>query len=128
MSRSIAVALESARFGDEFIELHVPADTQTRHARILRAWRNRHFLVQLYQDGSFERLSVNRASIDPVTEGWRDGITWDELMACKRAVGYGDRWCVEAYPPDDDVVNVAAIRHLFVLDDAPLWAWRNRRP
>lgn len=127
MSRAIAVAVESSRFRDDFVEIEVPANAETRRSRLLRAWRNRDFLVQLYKDGSFERLSISRASVDPTTGRWRDGITWDELMACKHAVGYGDRWAVEAYPPDDEVVNVAAIRHLFVLDDAPLWAWRNGR-
>jgi hypothetical protein len=121
--RAFQCAIESAKYGADFVELAVPADAGTSRAVLLRAWRNRTFLVQLYQDGSFERLSINRASIDAATDRWKDGISWDELMECKRAVGYGDRWCVEAYPPDAAVVNVANIRHLFVLDDPPIWAW-----
>lgn len=44
-----------------------------------------------------------------------DGITWDDLQWIKRAAGYGDREAVEVYPLDDDVVNVANMRHLWIL-------------
>lgn len=125
----LQVALVNARFGPEFVELHVPAETSRRSetAKLVRAWRNRWFLVQLYHEGSFERLTINRTAVNVAGDRWVDGITWDELMDCKRAVGYGDRWCVEAYPADAEVVNVANLRHLFVLDGPPVWAWSHGR-
>jgi hypothetical protein len=89
--------------------------------RPLKSWRSRDFLAQLFQDGDCLRLSVNRTDIDN-SGNWKDGITWDELMACKRACGFGNQWAVEVFPPDSQVVNVAPIRHLFLIDQPP-YAW-----
>lgn len=52
-----------------------------------------------------------------------DGITWDELQALKRQCGFGDRFAVEVYPADLDVVNVGNLRHLWVLQGALPFAW-----
>lgn len=46
--------------------------------------------------------------------GWADGLTWDELQAIKRDVGFGDWYGFEIYPPDQQVVNAANIRHLWI--------------
>lgn len=81
-------------------------------------WRSRHFLVQVYDHGPhMERLSVNKTDIDLRTRRWSDRITWDELMEVKRQVGRGDKDAVEAYPADEDIVNVANMRHLFVFKE-----------
>jgi len=87
----------------------------------LKTWRSRTFLVQLYDQDGHLRLSVNRVDIDNAGN-WKDGITWEQLMECKRACGFGDRWAVEVYPPDAQIVNVAPIRHLFLVDQPP-FAW-----
>lgn len=79
----------------------------------IAVWRSRHFLVQVFMETDAIRLSVNRTDVDG--EGrWRDGITWDELQKIKCAVGYGPWMALEFYPPDEDVVNVANIRHLWI--------------
>lgn len=57
---------------------------------------------------------------------WEDRITWDELQAAKADIGLGDRWAVEAFPPDAELVNVANMRHLFVLEEAPEWGWTRK--
>ncbi len=64
-----------------------------------------------------QRLSIRRAD-------GREGVTWDELMAVKAEIGLAERWAVEVYPPDADVVNVANMRHLWLLDGRPIYAWR----
>lgn len=92
----------------------------------IEVWRSRGFLVQVFvdrcEDRDYERLSVLRTSVN--AEGrFCDGITWDELMRIKRECGRGDAWAVEVYPPDASVVNVQNIRHLFLLDEAPPFAW-----
>ncbi len=82
----------------------------------LEVLRSRDFLVQVFSpaDRSTRRLSVNRTDCDK--EGnWLEGITWDELMRLKREAGYGDYCAVEFYPPDKDIVNVANMRHLFLV-------------
>ena len=89
-------------------------------------WRSREFVVQAFTiPGCVVRLSINRTHVDPATMRWVDGITWDELQALKSQAGYGDREAVEVYPPDAHVVDVASIRHLWVLP-APLpFSWRS---
>jgi hypothetical protein len=92
----------------------------------LRAWASRTLLVQLFDNDGTLRLSINRAEID--NNGmWRDGITWDELQSAKSEIGYGDHWAVEIYPPNDKVVNVANIRHLWILPHAPEFGWNNKK-
>ena len=81
----------------------------------VRAWRSQEFLVQQFVEGEHIRLSVNRTHVDPATMAWVDGITWDELQRLKREAGYGSWLAVEVYPPDSAVVNVANIRHLWIL-------------
>jgi hypothetical protein len=53
---------------------------------------------------------------------WKDGILWDELMEVKTAVGFGERWAVEVFPPDAHLVNVANMRHLWITHRPP-FAW-----
>ena len=92
----------------------------------IRAWKSRRFVVQLYEPANGgQRISVRRstanAMIRPKNRDTRP-ISWDELMAVKRLVGFGDRWAVEVYPPDAGVMDVAPMRHLF-LCDRPEFAW-----
>ncbi len=70
------------------------------------------------------RLSVNRTMINDKGE-WIDGITWEELQKIKNQCGYTDRAAVELFPPEHDIVNVANIRHLFVLETIPEYLWSN---
>ncbi len=114
-----------------FVEL--PMETwpymDGRQASVARvaAWRSREFLVQAIMERGLLRLSVNRTDLD-ASGNWKDGITWDELQTIKSAAGYGDRDAVEAYPKNSDVVNVANIRHLWILPnhaDLPVF-WRKK--
>lgn len=80
-------------------------------------WTSKDWVVLIYEStgSEAERITVRRTSGD-------DGITWDDLMAIKRAVGRGSYWAVEIYPPDDQVHNVANMRHLWVVE-RPDFAW-----
>lgn len=86
-------------------------------------WRSRDFLVQLFRDGDHVRITVNRTH-SPNGLDWADGITWDELQQIKAEIGRGDAWAVELYPPDEHVIDVANMRHLWLLDEAPAYGWR----
>jgi len=86
------------------------------------AWRSRDYIVQAFDDGGFTRLSVNRSDFDIKTGDWIAGITWDELQRIKAECGFADRWAVEVFPPDDCVVNVANMRHLWLIDK-PAFGW-----
>lgn len=92
---------------------------------IMRVFRSRDYLVQEYRESSphvISRLSVCRTSISG--NRWKDGITWEELQRIKSECGYGDTDAVEVFPANDDVVNVANMRHLWVMDVPVSFAWR----
>lgn len=79
-------------------------------------WRSRNFLVQEFiESDAIRRLSVARSEIDVKTGRWKDGITWEELQEIKRQTGYGNHMAIEIFPADRNVVNVANMRHLWVL-------------
>lgn len=92
----------------------------------VRVWRSADYLAVLYEqraDG-LRRLSVNSTRRTAnrkrrVGTDWRDGITWDELQRVKNECLGEDVWCVEVYPAQSDLVDVANIRHLWVLDEPP---------
>ena len=83
----------------------------------LEVWRSSAFLVQVFDERQgWLRLSVCRTEL-AAEGGWRDGITWDELHWLKSACGYGDRNGYEAFPSRTHLVNVANMRHLWLLPD-----------
>ena len=89
----------------------------------LAALRSRDFLVQVFpaEAPAVVRLSICRTSL--TGDRWTDGITWDELQRLKAESGYPNETAVEVFPPERDIVNVANMRHLWVLA-APLpFAW-----
>ncbi|MBC3253529.1 hypothetical protein H8I91_25005 [Serratia fonticola] len=85
---------------------------------------NGDFLVQVFtEEKGVIRLSIN--TVNMRSDGrWKDGISWDVLQEIKNAVGYADRDAVEVYPAAADVVNVANIRHLWVMPEKLGFAWR----
>lgn len=87
-------------------------------------WRSRGFLAMLFDapHPAVARLSILRTSIGD--GGWVAGITWDEMQRLKAEAGFGHGWAVEVFPDDREVVNVANIRHLWILPGAPDFAWR----
>lgn len=90
----------------------------------VQVWRSRALVVQIYarQDGG-TRVSVNRAELE-AEHKWKDGLTWDDLQRVKGEIGFGDAWAVEIFPPENSVVNVANIRHLWIISEAPAFAWK----
>jgi hypothetical protein len=93
-------------------------------------FRNRSFFVMLFMDDCdgtpYLRMTVNRTELTN-DGGWKGDITWDELMAVKRGIGFADLWMVEVYPPDEDAINVANMRHLFLVNQPP-YAWSKKLP
>ncbi len=84
--------------------------------------RSRFYLVQMFQEhDGITRLSVNRTIL--IDHRWGDNITWEELMDIKRQAGLGDYYAVEVYPKDRDTVNVANMRHLWVLREPLAIGW-----
>ena len=91
---------------------------------LLKVWRSRGFLVQVYYTDDITRLSVCRTTVK--RDGhWTEEITWAELQNLKAQCGYGDKAAVEIYPPDKDIVNVANMRHIWILDTPPDFMWKD---
>jgi len=92
-----------------------------------RAWTSARFTVQEFDDDDRIRLSIQRARANCyIREHKRDlsPISWDELQWVKSAVGYSKSFAVEIFPPDEAVVNVAWMRHLWIVDPSEVpWAW-----
>ena len=115
-----AIAVESKgfpptlqRLSQERIDQIFAAPTQKRPTEV---WRSRDFLCQVYEAPGGIRLSFNRTQYASPGR-FSDAITWDELQRLKAECGRGDRLAVEVYPPDDEVVDVANMRHLWIIDE-----------
>lgn len=91
----------------------------------IKVWRSSGFLVQIYaeQEGIL-RMSVCRTAINTDGTRWQEGITWDDLQRLKRECGFGAHDAVEIYPRDVDIVNVANMRHLWLLSEPLPFGWR----
>lgn len=89
-----------------------------------RAWRSRRFAAVLFDEGMKKpnRLSVNRALIAD-DGGFVDGISWDELMQIKSECGFAAYDALELYPSDSTVVDVANMRHLWILESRSRLNW-----
>lgn len=74
-----------------------------------KVWISNQFIVQAFNEqNGIVRISVRR------NDG-RDGIAWDTLQGIKSVIGYADYQAFECYPKVLDVVNVANMRHLFII-------------
>lgn len=102
----------------------VPRASWPHHADPFRVevWLSSGFLAQVFTEGSgVLRVSVNRLAT--AKGAWVDGISWDELMEVKRQIGRGQEYAVEVLPRDDDIVNVAQMRHFWILPEH-IVGWR----
>ena len=108
-----------------------PSCVERMTLRPIEVWLDADFLVQVFEVpfcAGHRRLTVCRAA-GVAMDGrgrpvYRDGITWDDLQMVKAACGYAESWAVEVFPADSETVNVANMRHLWVLPEAPAFAWR----
>lgn len=78
-------------------------------------YESKHYLVQLFrEENDVIRISANRTRLRPDGH-WDDNISWDELQEIKQQIGYEDHFAIEIYPSRFDEINVANMRHLWVL-------------
>jgi len=92
---------------------------------LIKAYVSKKYLVQLYQEKNKPlRISISRNTID-VAMKWHDGITWDEIQSIKNEIGFEDHDCVEVYPAQKNIVDVANMRHIWVMDELLLFSWKN---
>lgn len=108
-----------------------PRDYRDGLSAPVRVWQSQKYLVQLFDAGAVPmppttmmRLSVCRVTLKDDGR-WEEGLEWEELMQVKREVGYGDWYALEVYPRDRDIVNVANMRHLWILTQPIGIGWFN---
>lgn len=93
-------------------------------AGLEQVWRSKRFLVQIYKTSlpfpEYARISVQRVEDAAFRQdkGKHAPISWDDLQAIKSQVQRGEDLAIEIYPPDSEIVNVASMRHLWLL---PRW-------
>ncbi len=114
-------------------ETQWPGLTTWMTEKVVAVWRSRTFCCQVYATNGGTgviRLSFNRTETELVGNvcQWKQGISWDDLQRLKREVGFGERQAVEIYPADEHVVNVANMRHLWVLPQELPFAWGSTLP
>jgi hypothetical protein len=123
------LARDNAKLPSALVEIPPHEWPEITPTGLVKVFRSRNFLVQVYEaehlDG-YRRLSICRSAIDTESGRWKENITWDELQQLKREAGYGDIDAVEVFPADRDVVNVANMRHLFLMESPLSFAWRKK--
>lgn len=107
------MAKEAAKSGwGEWIECLSDIPKASLPEGIVVAWKNNVFTVQmyLYEDaavsGVFTVFGIRRHDKSPT-------ISWDDLMRIKNEIAGVDRWAMEMYPPQDQLVDVANMRWLW---------------
>ena len=90
--------------------------------KLKNVYLNNEFLVQeFHEDNNIIRLSIN--SVKRKGSKWADGITWDQLNEIKNQIGFSNSFAVECYPESKNIVNIASMRHLWILPERLDFAW-----
>jgi hypothetical protein len=107
---------QNAKFGIHMERVPQPWPLQ-QGCCVIDVWRSKDFLAQVVieKNSGRTRISIQRTMINELGE-WLEGIGWEDLQRVKSEIGYGDVIALEVYPRDKDVVNVANMRHLFIVD------------
>lgn len=120
------VERESRRWPDHLVEIpkeqweHL--DEFRKSMAPERVFRSRWFVVQLfdYPHEGARRLSVTKAVVR--SDGEWEELTWEELQRVKSQAGFDNEWAVKIFPPGRDTVNVANMRHLWLIPK-PSFGW-----
>ncbi len=106
----------------------VPRNQWPEEGRVdsmIEVWISSRYLAQVFSEGNdVFRISVNRTILDEHGQ-WQQNLSWDELMEVKRQIGRGESYAVEVLPPDADIVNVANMRHFWILP-VPVCGWKRK--
>jgi hypothetical protein len=115
---------ESATYPAHLVEIPRSEWLSAGPSGIVKVFRSRDYLVQVFSasGGAAFRLSVNRTQLSG--SGWGQDIPWVDLQRLKAEAGFGGWDAVEVYPRDTDVVNVANMRHIWIMVDPLSFAWR----
>lgn len=120
--------LESTKYPAHLVQIQASEFNSAPPPKLISVWRSRDYLVQLFAEPSpcVARMTVCRASIDS-KGGWQQDIPWEDMQRLKHECGYGELDAVEVFPRNADIVNVANMRHVFVLERPLSFAWRKTK-
>lgn len=82
-----------------------------------KIYRSKKYTVIVWNVPAGKKLSIQRNEWDSHTNRYKDNITWDEIQEIKRKCGFGEQNAIEFYPPDSEVINIANVRHIWILPD-----------
>ena len=118
------LAKTSAKFPKHLVEVGLQNIGATPPPGLIKVFRSREYLVQVFEEPApcVCRLTVNRTKLDG--SNWQADIGWEDLQRLKNEAGYHGRDAVEVFPRQNDVVNVANMRHIFVMAEPLSFAWR----
>lgn len=118
---------ENAKYGEELVEIPKEKYPQApdNFNPPISVYRNNRFVVQIFEVAGSDilRLSINRTAIDH-KGNWLDGITWEEMQNLKNQL-FPEVEAVEIYPSIEDTVNVANMRHLWLLPEKLPFGWKS---
>lgn len=119
-----ALEAENKKMPTNLVDVPSSSWPERRPHSLLKVWRSRGFLVQEHvaTHPALFRLSIARTTLNGGR--WEDGISWDELQDIKNEIGFRDFCAVEIFPPEDYKVDVANMRHLWILEKSPDFMWR----
>ena len=90
-------------------------------------YQSEDYLVQVHKETTGIRLTICSTFTKEISRErgpiWKDGISWDDLQEIKDAIGFEKKWFVELYPPKEHIVNLANMRHLWLIDE-PDFGWK----
>lgn len=117
------MVLENKKHSDR-LEMVARCEWPYEQPGMFGLFRSKKYLVQVFHEKSdIIRLSVCRTDINNQGQ-WLDNISWEDLQEIKNQCGFGQNEAVEIYPPEKDVVNVANMRHLWVLPASLGFSWK----
>lgn len=98
---------------------------KTNEVTRVAVWRSRKYLAQVFEEENHMlRISICRSTVRGDGR-WDEDLTWDEIQQIKGEIGLGAAWAMEIYPAAGRVVDVANMRHLWVLPQGvePTFGW-----
>jgi len=113
--RRLKLKQTNKSFPDHLIEVDISDEEKTKRPNLMRVLRSRYFLAQIFEDGDAIRMSVNKTDVNHDGK-CKENISWEDLQQLKRQAGFAHHYAIEVYPRDIDIVNVANMRHLFILE------------
>ncbi len=117
---------ENAKLTAAWVSIPKSEWPESPNPNLRNVWRNKDFLVQVFREANdVIRLSINRASVAKSGD-WSDGISWEQLQDIKNSIGFAASDAVEVFPRQTDEVNVANMRHLWILAEKLPFAWRRK--